>query len=129
MKIIIETIDHCSQRDPDAIGDWHIEKDNCIVVRVSKMDDPISELAVAIHELQEAFLCWRKGVSEEEVNLFDFRWAENFKNKLTQSDEPGGEPDAPYHWEHQASNQTENTFVLSCGMSLKEHDRNCENPI
>src|SRR5690242_16257207 len=58
-------------------GDWYIEPDGTLHITVTAPDlsDPEATL-VAVHELVEAILCTRAGVTAAEVDAFDQKFEE-----------------------------------------------------
>jgi len=102
MKIIVVTIPHDFQRYP-TFGDWqwHNEYDptdltgpgqDVLTVRISELEDERDMFLGALHEIIEAFLCRRRGISGEIVDKWDMEHLD--------AEEPGELPDAPYHREH-----------------------------
>lgn len=93
MKITIETIPHSQQRY-NTCGDWQFDSQGNLNIRVSEMGDPRMNFLVARHELDEAMLCWFGGISQEEVDAYDFSHpaagGDCFSDNL----------DAPYAQEH-----------------------------
>ena len=71
MKITIETIPHGDQRIPGQVGDWQWITPAELRIRVSTMTEMTHCMAVALHEMVEAMLCWKDGVSEAAVDDFD----------------------------------------------------------
>lgn len=98
-KIVIEVIDHTAQRY-DTAGDWWFDPDGTLHVAVSKMSDPRYTVLLAMHELTEAILCRHAGVTTEQVDAWDM-------GEGADLDEPGDDPRAPYHDQHDASSVVE----------------------
>lgn len=84
------------------IGDWVIDDGkeqvtfNCFV---GDMENTDYNFLVLIHELIEAYLCYRRGITDEEVTRWD-------KEHLD-SDEAGALKGAPYHKEHTFATKVE----------------------
>jgi hypothetical protein len=72
LTITISTIPHKNQRY-DTVGDWQFI-DDILVVRVSDLGDWRMEYLVADHEVREALLCRHRGITEKQVDEFDFAW-------------------------------------------------------
>ena len=90
----VDVIRHADHRY-DTCGDWLIDHDGRIIVRVSELGDWRFEFLIAIHEMVEAALCRHRGISEEAVTAFDK------EHEASGGDgEPGEHPDAPYRKEH-----------------------------
>lgn len=99
MKIIIETIEHSEQRYP-TVGDWYWAKDEpqTLHVKVSEMErfsNSACVLLIGIHEVIEALLCYRAGITDAEVDDFDITFA---GAKLP--GEPGDHSNCPYCKHH-----------------------------
>ncbi len=116
MKINIETIPHDKQRY-ETVGDYWIDNDGVIQVRISEMSNPIHMQAVILHELFEFFLCMKLGIEEPDIMQFDLEHLD--------SDEPGDEVNAPYRDEHCFATAVERVFIAACKESYKEYDQAC----
>lgn len=111
MKIVIESIPKSQQRY-DTLGDWWIERDGSLQIRVSS-DDPdapteLHQFLIALHELVEVRLCQSRGVSQQQVDDFDFAYKGD--------GEPGDEPDAPYRNEHRFAMLIEHLMANELGL-------------
>jgi hypothetical protein len=105
MKITIETIDHNDQRY-DTIGDWVFDNKDNLNIKVSNFNNKDFFFLVAVHELVEAYLCNKVGITQDEVDEFDFHF-----NKLHPYEEPGENKDAPYHRQHIIANVIEGILL------------------
>lgn len=130
LKINIETIPHNCQRY-DTVGDWTFEPDGTININVSRITDMIghvsedSEFLVAIHELIEAYLCKKAGITPEEVDEWDKDFEElclSGNIPITNSPEPGDDPRAPYHVQHLVAQSIE---MMLCSFLKKEWTHHC----
>lgn len=118
-NVRIETIDH-NQHRYDTCGDWFWDyPSRTLIIKVSNMDNWMSEALVAIHELVEAVLCQQRGISAEQVDVFDF----GFKG----DGEPGDDPKAPYHWEHVFAERIEQQLAKRLGVKWPDHEQRIEN--
>jgi hypothetical protein len=63
---------------------------------------------IAVHELIEAILCKKAGISSENVTAFDLA---HEALGLSQKEEPGDNPYAPYQKQHQFANLVEAMLV------------------
>jgi len=95
MNITITTIPHKAQRYPTA-GDWQIDTLGNLLITISALGDWRYEFLVALHELVEVVLCIARGIPQDIVDAFDMAWQEH-----DGLEEPGDDPAAPYHKEHQ----------------------------
>lgn len=74
----------------------------------------VAEMALTLHEMVEAFLCNLRGISDTQVDNFDFRWSG--------CGEPGDSPAAPYHAEHVFATRLERLFVEEAGISWDDYE-------
>jgi len=99
-KIDIKLIPHLKQRY-DTTGDYY-EKDSVLHVRVSKAKD-LDVWSDVLHELVEYFLVKMEEISIAEIEKFD-------KKYTGKREEPGDDPEAPYHAEHMFAKEVEKLF-------------------
>lgn len=107
-RIIIEAIDADKQRY-DTLGDWYFDKNGDLIIRVTGVD-PLEQddvFLVALHEMIEAKLCHRNGVTQGAVDAFDMQFKAD--------GEPGDHPDAPYRKEHRCAMLIEHQTALMMG--------------
>lgn len=116
MTIILSVVPHAAQRY-DTVGDWTWNGDR-LEIRVSKEVGKTRQDFVAlvfVHELTEAMLCRRDGVPESVIDRFDMSYPG--------SGEPGDDPSAPYHREHQAAEHVERALAASLGIDWRSYER------
>lgn len=106
-RITIATIPAHAMRY-DTLGDWREDGDT-LVIEVSDAVPERERVLVALHELVEAVLCLRRGVTTADVDRFDFA----FKG----SGEPGDAPDAPYQREHRFAMLVEHLMAHEMGLA------------
>ena len=99
-NVKIRVIPHNKQRY-DTVGDWQIKKGR-LVISISSMGDWRYEMLVAVHELVEALICNKRGITGEAVDEYDMG---------NMSSDPGLSPDAPYHEEHMFALIVENMLA------------------
>ena len=124
LHIYIDTIPHSEQRYP-TVGDyWYPEVKGIstprMEVRISSLNNEDYELLVAIHELVEAHLCRKAGISEEAITAFDKTFEANRPEGNT--DEPGNDPTAPYHKEHIFATDIERHLAAILGIDWETYD-------
>jgi len=100
-RIIIETIDADKARISGQTGDWSYDDAGNLYIQVvaQKIMPNVKgsifsteNFLIALHELVEAHLCLKDGVTQQAVDDFDMAF---------QGDgEPGDHPDAPYRSQH-----------------------------
>ena len=57
---------------------------------IAEMKEIDHEALIFLHEFIEAYLCWKAGIKEEDITLFDKRF-----ERANKEGEPGDDPDAP----------------------------------
>lgn len=124
MHIYIDTIAHEEQRYP-TVGDWWFPKlaphsGFYAEIRVSRMSKEDYEFLVGIHEQIEAYLCYKRGISEQAVSDFDIAFEAVRAPENT--DEPGNDPLAPYHKEHLFASEIERQLAKELGVNWEEYD-------
>lgn len=110
-SIYIKTIPHGKQRY-DTCGDWY-DENGVQRINISKLNDEDMEFCVALHELIEAYLCQKRGITIEVVDKFDKAW----KGK----GEPGDNEDAPYHKEHKFATMIEKLMAKELRLNWKKY--------
>lgn len=109
--IVIKTIPHKEQRYP-TVGDYWRDMLGRVQLRVSRMGAD-EEFLVAIHELIEWYLVERKGISIESIDAFD---------KAYEGDDPGADPQAPYHKEHMKAEEIERILADYLDIDWAKYD-------
>jgi hypothetical protein len=131
LDIIIQTVPH-SEQAYETLGNYESPvpgKEKKIeltpgkaIITVSEMGDWRSELLVALHELVElSTACWVKGVKDRDIVKFDKAHNKKVENGESMNDDPGCEPDAPYHMEHMLATFIENGLLPYFRMTEEEH--------
>jgi hypothetical protein len=116
MKIVIEAIPQAQHRY-DTWGDWWFDPDGTLQIRVSN-DEPAlptenHQFLVALHELVEVMLCKERGITQQQVDEFDF---ENQERCNEEDLEPGDLPGAPYRKEHRFAMIVEHLMAKELGI-------------
>jgi hypothetical protein len=109
----------------DTCGDWNYSdsKDGETLrfdVSVSEMPDWRYEALVGVHELVEALLCKHRGISDADVTAFDVAY--EAKRPEGDDSEPGDDPAAPYHREHQFATQVEKLLAAELGVDWQAYE-------
>lgn len=121
MKASIETIPHHHQTY-ETVGWWGFGKrSGNLQVFVSDMGNEDYEFLVALHELVEAWLCRKRGISDEEITAFDI----DFENTRMpgNTDEPGDHENAPYKREHLFATGIEKLMAAELGIDWSRYDK------
>jgi hypothetical protein len=132
MKINYETIEHKKQRY-DTVGDYWQDKRGTWQIRVSKMSDPRYAQLVLLHELTELTLVIAADIKIAEIDKFDFAYEAAGKKQQAKADcgcrlkdEPGDDPHAPYHKQHQAAMVAERAAAKAMGVDWKNYNDEME---
>lgn len=122
MQIIVKTIPHKEQRY-ETPGDWWWE-DDVLQIRVSELGNKHYEWFIAEHEINEALLCRRDGVSEKSASDFDkeFEDLRKLHPRIIGDQEPGNMVTAPYHKQHKAATDIENMTCAIFGEDWRDYD-------
>lgn len=118
MKLLeVHVIPHDQQRY-ETVGDW-IPGDPARGVPhkivVSETGNETSNVACALHELVEFWLCKLRHIPECIVSDFDKRF---------EGEDPGADPEAPYHEEHMTATALELAFIAACRRpTIAEYNR------
>lgn len=135
MRLDIQIIDHNAQRY-ETCGDWWVDAEGVVQVRVSHLSDRKYEYLILIHELTEMFLELAKRRTKltrpnrivqppphevrelqelrlltEETDRFDQRY-EASRSADDNESEPGCEPDCPVYQGHMAASAIENIAAM-----------------
>ena len=78
------------------------------------------ERLVAIHELVEAILVQKRGISNDAITAFD----QAYESARTGADdsEPGDDPTAPYHAEHCFATAIERRVAAELGVDWADYE-------
>jgi hypothetical protein len=119
MQINIRSIPHSQQRY-ETCGDWVAAHGRLRHVMVSEMENEDYAFLVAIHEQIEAWLCLKRGITQEQVDEFDMQFEEW---RLPGDDsEPGDYDGAPYHAEHCFATAIERRLAAEMGVDWKDYE-------
>lgn len=130
MHIYIDTIPHAEQRYP-TVGDyWYPFRDQqsiagqaTIEIRVSELPSQDFEFLVALHEMVESYLCYKRTISEESITAFDRRFEEDrAAGKHSEEEEPGDDFHAPYYKEHKFATKLERLMAEELGVNWGEYE-------
>lgn len=112
-SVLIEFIPHADQRYATC-GDWLYDGAR-LVLRISRTADPRHQQLVAVHEMVEALLCHRDGVTQAAVDAFDM-------GPGAMLTDPGASPDAPYHAQHMVATAIERVMASALGVEWDAYE-------
>ena len=111
----MQVIDHKDQRY-ETLGDWFWDG-FILKINSSDLGQWEYEFLIIFHELIEAILCAKHGISQEQVDRFDFAHLE--------LDELGESPEAPYHKEHMIADAFERMMAIHLNVDWIEYEKKC----
>lgn len=104
-----------SEQRYDTLGDW-VWTGTGLEIRLSREfceRDPRYGALLLVHEFVEAMLCRSTGISTLQVDAFDMRFGGD--------GEPGDDPSAPYHYQHQAAEAAERALAAELGVNWRRY--------
>ena len=121
-EIRVKVIPHSKQRYPTT-GDYFQKRNGKWEFRISRIGDARYEFLVFIHELVEWFLCWFRGIPEEEITKFDLLFEREIQQgKHPEDAEPGDDPRCPYLREHKFATKIERLVAKELGVDWNEYN-------
>ncbi len=134
MNIKLKTIPHSEQRYP-TVGDWINFEGKLSKILVSDMGNEDYAFLVGIHELIEAWICNKEGITQQEIDAFDkdYEIAREFKGKAscgckpTKDSEPGFDTHAPYRNQHAFATKVEQLLAKKLKINWDKYDKTVMN--
>ncbi len=122
MNIHIKTIPHKEQRYRTC-GDWVYDEAGDLKIYVSDLGNWKYEFLIGLHELVEVLVCKEMGVTQEQVDRFDYDFEIGIANGLHKiEDEPGDDPDAPYRLAHFIATTAEMIVATALGVDWRKYE-------
>ena len=118
MNITIRTIPYDAMRYPTC-GDWVFADEHNLQITVAGIGDRRMEALIGVHELIEALLCDRRGITTQAVDAFDKMFEATRKDD--DPSEPGDSPLAPYRREHFFAEAIERLLAAEMGVDWNEY--------
>ena len=94
-------------------GDWFLDLIGNLHIRVTESADPHETFLTTLHEIVEAYLCFSRGISDRDVDDFDFHHADQ---AFRDGREPGDMEGAPYRREHRFACLIEHLVAHELGL-------------
>ena len=105
----------------NGIGDYFNKGNNTHILAQTFKDSRLP-FAIAAHELIEQFTTSYYGIDEPLINEFDAAFEEERELGLhKEDDEPGDDPRAIYHEQHQFAEKIEKQIVEYLGLTWEEY--------
>ncbi len=123
LNIHITSVADTKQRY-DTVGDYQTDSTGALKIKVSEMPDQKYEFLIAIHELVESYLCKIRNINEESIDDCDLQY-ESSRVDGDVISEPGNQPSAPYHVEHEFATRIEKLLAEELGVDWDEYTRAC----
>lgn len=123
-EIIIKFVDEDQQRKIngkpyETLGDYYFEK-NVLHIDILKTDEAnhrTFELLTLIHEIVEAVLVIKRGISISAIDNYDMEY-----NAIHKDGEPGDEKDSPYFKEHFLATKIEKLMAKELGVKWSDYN-------
>lgn len=119
----IKIIPHQEQRY-NTVGDY-LTVDGTTTIWVSEMNDWRGSFLIALHEIVETALCRKAGITDKQIDDFDFAFDES--REAGDSSEPGDHPDCPYRKQHRIAMKAERIMAMILGVSWDKHEAEISN--
>jgi len=116
----IKFIQHNTQRY-DTAGDY-VLKNKEWYFYISKLSKRRYEWLVTLHEIIECYLCYWKGIKEENIYKFDIKFEKERDYGIWKLEEPGDDVRAPYYKEHQIATFFEKIFAKILLVNWKKYE-------
>ena len=123
MKIVIETKKLDSMRYK-SLGDY-FEDHGVEYIQVAELGDWRMELAIAIHELVEDYICKHRGIKEEDIMAFDLMFEKEREEGKWTDEEPGDDSRAIYSKEHQIATAVERLLCSYLDVEWDKYEQKC----
>lgn len=122
MNATLAEIDHQHQRY-ETVGDFLVDGGELqhVLILSSRMPNPDFIFLVQIHEVVEAYLCLKHGITQDQVDEFDMVYEANRKEGDTT--EPGDSLDAPYYQEHLIASAVERFAAQMFGVDWEVYSK------
>lgn len=111
-SVIIETMPPKQMRYRTC-GDWWFSASGTLRIQVADSGNWLYNMLVGIHEFIEVVLCTATGVTQKQVDRFDFTHQDD--------DDPGEHPKAPYHRQHMCALAVEMLLATFLGVSWRPY--------
>jgi hypothetical protein len=105
----------------DSAGDYWRPLADMVQVRVVDMGNPDYEFLIALHEMIEEWLCFKRKIQERDIQKFDQQFDHDGK-----TGEPGDDRNAPYYNEHQFATAIEKLMCNELKIKWCDYDEAVE---
>jgi hypothetical protein len=106
----------------ETAGDY-FEKDGLLTIQIFDQGNPDHNFLIALHEFVEQYLTQKRGITNEQIDAFDFEYEKN-RQEGDDTSEPGDHPDCPYRDEHRFAMIVEQLMAHELGVDWHDYDQN-----
>lgn len=103
-------------------GDYQ-EKDGVVEIKVFEQRNEDWNFLIALHELIEQHLCKKRGITNDQIDRFDFEYEKN-RDPDDLDSEPGDAPGCPYAKEHRFAMIMEQAMAHELGVDWNDYNDN-----
>jgi hypothetical protein len=102
-------------------ADWWFDYWGNLQIRIEKMKNPQHEIALSIHEMEEALYSKLLGITVKQVDDFDEGYEKTHADNhgLNAGDAPG----CPYAIPHSLATSPERTYAAMAGICWEDYDK------
>jgi len=137
MNVDWRVIPHSEQRY-ETSGDWQFPDDGeDLIVRVSRLGNSDHEFCEGLHEVVEAYLCKRMGITQQQVDNFDILYEEAHQRgdavypcgcPHQRLSDPGSDLHSPYLRAHLIAEAVEAIVARTLRVDWRQYDEEAEHP-
>ena len=122
--ITVKFLDYKDMRYP-TVGDYEMVEGDILEFRIAKSGNSIYDRIVLIHEMGEQLMSEFKGVTNEQIDEFDFAYEKN--RPEGNMDEPGDDPNCPVQIEHSIMTAVERILCACMNIPWKTYNDAIDN--
>lgn len=131
LSICIKSIPHSEQRCKGNVGDYWIDPDGTVQIRVSECEIPgvpdwLAPFLIAVHEAVEERKTFMRGIKEPDIQAFDDRFYADQGEGKRPAGEAGNAPDSPYKQEHRFAENIERLICAQFGLDWSVYEQAVE---
>lgn len=121
--VSIKAIPH-SEQNYETCGDYATDEFGTLHITVSDFGNDDYAFLVAIHELVEAWLCRKRGISDELITAYDV--SRETSRQPGDLSEPGDDRECPYRFEHSIATAVERLMCAELGINWFDYEAACQ---
>ena len=110
-----------SEQQYTTLGDYCKTKYG-VRFKITDIGNQDFENLIFLHEYNEYLLTQKRGITIKQITDFDLQWEVLYYKHLNTTQEPGDDPKAPYHKEHEFAKLIEREICEQLGYSWEEYD-------